>query len=186
MVNILSYEDIRSQIKNADILLYRGTDTVSRGIRWLSRSQYSHAGLVVWWNDRLMVLEAVGNGVVAMPLSMNLKKHHGGIDYFRAKENIPEEVRLKMVIFAQEQLGKQYAFSQMAVFGFKLLLRMSMSPKEKRANGASGQYFCSQYVSDTYLKQGYDLAIQYGNRYTSPDALAKSEKLVLTGVLRKG
>ncbi len=186
MPNVLSYDEFRDQIQNADVLLYRGTDFVSRGIRFLTRSQYSHAGLLVWWNDRLMVLEAVGNGVVAMPLSMNLKKHHGGIDYFRSTNNIPDDTRLNMVVFAQEQLGKQYAFFQMTIFGFKLLFHMKMSSRDRGAKGASGQYFCSQYVSDTYLKQGYDLAIQYGNHYTSPDALAKSDKLALVGVLRKG
>jgi len=185
MTIFLSYDAIRPQIKNAEVLLYRGTDIVSRGIRLLTGSQYSHAGLVVWWNERLMVLEAVGNGVVAMPLSENLKHHHGAIDYYRCTETIDDARRLNMVIFAQEQLGKKYAFFQMAIFGFKLLFRMPMSSNEQRANGAYGQFFCSEYVSATYLTQGIDLAASLSAQYTSPDALSKSDKLTLVGVLRK-
>jgi len=185
MVNIISYDDIRSDIKNAEVLLYRGTDIVSRGIKLLTGSKYSHAGLVVWWNERLMVLEAVGNGVVAMPLSENLKHHHGAVDYYRCTETIDDSRRLDMVIFSQEQLGKKYAFFQMAIFGFKLLFRMKMSSRERRANGAYGQFFCSEYVSATYLTQRIDLAASLSPQYTSPDALSKSDKLTLVGVLRK-
>ena len=182
---IIQYSDYRQQINNADVLLYRGTDFTSRMIRTLTKSAYSHAGLAVWWNDRLMVLEAVGNGVVAMPLSINLAKHHGGIDLFQSKTLIADSDRLDMVRFAQEQLGKAYAFFQLAIFGGRLLCGARMSSQEPRANGAYGEYFCSEYVSHTYLKANIDLVVACGAHFTSPDDLACSPALQCVGTLRQ-
>ena len=59
----------------------------SRIIRWATGSPYSHAGLAVWWNERLMVLEAVGKGVVVTPLSANVRGYHGDVEWFTSVDD---------------------------------------------------------------------------------------------------
>jgi len=105
----VEYDDNRGEIKNGDVLLYRGRSLESRLIRWATRSRYSHAGLAVWWNGRLMVMEAVGRGVVVTPLSKNVSFYPGYVEWFTSVEEIPDHQRLQMVELAQQELGKEYA-----------------------------------------------------------------------------
>ena len=105
---ILRYEEIRDQIKNGDVLMYKGRGLISSIIRWATRSPYSHAGIAARWNERLMVLEAKGRGVVATSFSRNIKEYRGDVEWFSCVREISDEGRLNMVIFAQEELGKSY------------------------------------------------------------------------------
>lgn len=176
------YEDFRNEMKDGDVLLFRGTGPMSALIRWKTRSPYSHAGIVAWWNDRLMVLEAVGKGVIARPISYNLKKYHGDIDYFRSTEELDEKTRRRMVSFAQKQLGKEYNMKQLIKFAFKLLFGLKL--KQSDDPRSVSRYFCSHYVADIYARHGYDLARKRSDRYTSPELLANSDKLEFVGTLK--
>ena len=90
-----TYQDLRTEIKTCDILLYQGKNWFSRAIRWVIGSPYSHAGIVVWWNDRLMVIEAVGKGVVVTPLSQNLSHYKGPVPYSFGWVELPEGIRVE-------------------------------------------------------------------------------------------
>src|SRR5512143_49955 len=92
-INILPYEDVRSSIRDGDVFMYRVRNLPSRLIQWATRSRYSHAGLAAWWNGRLMVLEAVGKGVVVTPLSANVRHYHGDVEWFMCVDEIPEADR---------------------------------------------------------------------------------------------
>ena len=78
-MNFQEYQIIRDTINNADVLMYKGTTLISRIIRKLTKSEYSHAGIVAWWNERLMVLEAVGKGVIVTPISSNISHYKGEV-----------------------------------------------------------------------------------------------------------
>jgi len=177
MVSSILYQDLRSQFKDGDILMFKGKGTLSSIIKWKTDSEYSHAGLTAWWNDRLMVLEAVGKGVEARPISYILKHYHGSIDYFRPKESvgIKDADRAEMITFAQEQLGKEYAKKQLVKFFFKLLFNGKMSKKDE--SGPVSRFFCSQYVSAVYQKAGFDLKINLSDKFTSPQEIAASPLL---------
>ena len=102
----IRYEDIRSQIKDGDVLMFKGRYLHSSIIRGLTRSFYSHAGIAVWWNRRLMVMEAVERGVRILPLSRKIGSYRGDVEWFCSKKEIPERDRLRMILFAQEELVK--------------------------------------------------------------------------------
>ena len=74
----VAYPDVRAQIQDGDVLLFQGTHWLSRLIRWGSKSPYSHAGVALWWGPRLMVVQAVGKGVEAVPLSHAVDRYSGG------------------------------------------------------------------------------------------------------------
>ncbi len=180
------YQKHRGEIEDGDILLYRGTDFTSKYIRLMTGSNYSHAAVAAKWNERLMILEAVGNGVVTMRLSANLKHHDGQVECWRSIKSLSEDDRKIMISFAKDQLGKEYNFFQVAMFGLKLLFNIKASPKSKKIKGADTQYFCSEYVTAIYAKAGITLGIKLGPRDVSPEVLCESEALKQIFVIRKG
>lgn len=177
------YQQFRQQMQDGDVLLFKGQSWLSKIIKWRTKSAYSHAGIVVWWSDRLMVLEAVGKGVLARPISYNLNHYEGDINYYRPTETLSAETRKNMALFAQEQLGKEYATKRLVGFFFKLLFNRPLESQDKKE--AAGRYFCSEYVADIYSKNGLDLDIERGTAYTSPDRLANSKGLQYVVTLNK-
>lgn len=169
---ILKYNEVRLQIKNGDVIMYTGKKIFARLISWLTRSPYSHAGIAVWWNERLMVMEAVMRGVTIAPLSRNIRQHHGNLEWFTCKREISDEDRLRMVIFAQEELGKDYARWKAVLFGLKILLNRNLSRKDRLR--MENKLFCSQYVAQIYNSVGLDLKENREDRFMSPGDIARS------------
>jgi len=178
-----NYLQYRNAMQDGDVLMFKGQSWLSKVIKWRTHSDYSHAGIVVWWNDRLMVLEAIGQGVLARPISYNLNHYTGDIEYFRPKQEIAAETRTKMAQFAQAQLGKKYASRRL--FGFFLKLVFNRPLQSEDSTTAACRYFCSEYVADIYAKNGLDLDIQRSSGYTSPDRLANAEGLTFVATLNR-
>jgi hypothetical protein len=169
---ILKYNEVRLQIRNVDVIMYTGKKIVARLISWLTRSPYSHAGIAVWWNERLMVMEAVMRGVRVVPLSRNIYQHKGNVEWFSCKKEISEEDRLRMVIFAQEELGKSYARWKAMLFGLKFLFERDLSIIDELR--MENKLFCSQYVAQIYNSVGLDLKKHREDRFMSPGDIARS------------
>jgi hypothetical protein len=181
--NPLEYSEIRRQIHNGDVLLYEGFNLASRLIRWATRSRYSHAGIAVWWNDRLMVMEAVGNGVSVTPMSNNVRHYHGHVKWYSTREPIPENKRLEMVRFAQEELGKEYALWKAFLLGLAVLFKRNKDKKDdlRREN----KLYCSWYVAQIYNAISLDLKKGVSDRFMTPQDIARSPVLMLKGTLKK-
>lgn len=178
-----NYLQHRSAMQDGDVLLFKGQSWLSKIIKWRTQSDYSHAGIVVWWNGRLMVLEAIGQGVLARPISYNLEHYTGDIEYFRPQQKIATEVRTSMAQFAQAQLGKKYATRRLVGFFFKLIFKRPLQSQD--SSEAAGRYFCSEYVADIYAKNGLDLDIERSSGYTSPDRLATAAGLSFVATLNR-
>jgi len=179
----VDYEQSRSQIKNGDVLMYRGRSLESKIIRWITGSAYSHAGLVARWNDRLMVMEAVGKGVVVTPISQNVRGYHGRVEWFTSTEEIPDDQRLQMVEFAQRELGKEYNLWSAVFLGIRVIFQKNVETKDKLRR--EKRLFCSHYVAQTYNAIGRDLKMGVGDRFMSPGDIAVSSRLKRIGILRK-
>lgn len=181
--NISRYNEIRNQIKNGDVLMYRGKSLQSRIIMFVTRSRFSHAGIAVWWNERLMVMEAVGKGVVITPLSQSVGKYDGRVELFTSKEEIPDNERLRMITCAQEELGKEYATWKAVRVGIKILLSKNRERRDRLRR--ERQLFCSQYVAQIYNSVGRDLKRGVSDRFMTPGDIANSPLLKHVAVLRK-
>jgi len=175
-MNLEEYQEIRGDINNADVLMYKGKTLTSRLIRRTTKSDYSHAGIVIWWDKRLMVLEAVSKGVIVTPISINLKHYKGEVHLYSTKDSISKDERSKMVEFAQLELGKEYARWKMILFGIKIIFKKNLDEKDelKRAN----KLYCSHYVAQVYNSQGYDLKKDVSDSFMSPEDIAKSNLLL--------
>jgi len=177
-----AYSDIRLQIRDGDVLLYEGFTLPSRIIRWATRSRYTHAGVAVWWNDRLMVLEAVGRGVSVTPLSANLRRYRGHVQWFTTTKPISQAKRREMIQFAQQELGKGYALWKSIVLGFFILFRRNVDKRDRLRR--ENKLYCSWYVAQIYNVVGLDLKKGVSDRFMTPDDIARSPLLVRRGVLK--
>ena len=180
---VQQYDAIRNSIKNGDVLMYRGNSLESRIIMLATRSKYSHAGIAVWWNQRLMVMEAIGKGVVVRPLSQSVNHYHGDVELFTSKEDIPEEERHQMIRFAQEELGKDYATWKAVKLGLQILFQRNKEKRDKLRR--ERQLFCSYYVAQIYNSTGRDLKRGVSDRFMTPGDVAGSPMLKHIAVLRK-
>jgi hypothetical protein len=156
---------------------------VSRLIRLFTASRYSHAGLAVWWNERLMVMEAVGRGVIVTPLSVNITGYHGSVEWFAAMEEISESDRTVLVQFAQQELGKEYDTWKLVLIALYILLRRGPETRDRLRR--EHRLFCSYYVAQAYNAIGRDLKKGVSDRFMTPDDIARSPILKRMGILAK-
>ncbi len=182
-VQILEYTQNRSKIKDGDVLMYKGRSLASRIIQLVTRSKYSHAGLAARWNERLMVLEAVGKGVVVTPISRNISSYYGTVEWFTCVEEIPSSQRLEMIRFAQRELGKEYALGRALLLGIRVLFQRNLESRDKLRR--EKHLFCSLYVAASYNSIGRDLKKGVSDRFMSPEDIAASPLLRRVGILYK-
>ncbi len=180
----LEYDDFRDQIKDGDILLYKGQGFVSRVIQFFTRSEYSHAGIVVRWNKRLMVMEAIRKGVIVNPFRRSVNRYKGTVEWWSSKQEINDATRERMIRFAQRQLGKDFGF--WLLFWFAFMISFFYRDLDKRdAVRRERKLFCSLYVALIYHEADIDLAKNRADRFTSPADIASSPKLVKRMPLKK-
>jgi hypothetical protein len=177
----LAYAELRDQVKDGDLILFKGNVLLSRIIQRISGGRYSHSALVLDWGGRWMILQAeVIEGVQAVPLSVAVARYHGDVDFYplrpeaRAKVDLP---RLAQV--AKSALGLGYAKLDLLRVAAHLLFRFRL-PRYRRDPEA---LFCSQYVSRCFRVAGLDLVAE-SDVGTSPEQIATSHWVRYAGTVR--
>jgi len=181
--NIGKYAQARAQIKNGDVFMYKGKGLVSSIIRWVYRSPYSHVALAAWWNQQLMVMEAKGQGVIVNSTSRSIRHYRGDVEWFSCKKEISEDDRLRMVIFAQEELGKSYGRWKAILLGIKILFEHNLEKRDRLKR--EKKIFCSEYVAQIYNSIGLDLRKGRSDRFTKPSDIANSPLLEKRAQLKR-
>jgi hypothetical protein len=175
---MLQYNDVRSQIDDGDVILFRGTILLSRIIERVSHGDYSHCALAANWGERKMVLQAeLEGGVQAVPMSIAVGTYKGRVDWFaiapahRARLDIAA-----LMAEARADLGLGYAKEGMlkAAEHFIFGANVSQDPNDPRA------LFCSQYVERCFRKAGLSLS-KDADGATSPTEISASNALVYKG-----
>lgn len=180
----LDYVAVRSKIKNGDVFLYKGTKLSDRLLQGWRGSEYTHTGMAVWWNRRLMVLEsAPGCGVIVRPLSFSVNHFPGDVEWFASRRPMNADLRNRLIQFAQLELGKEYSRWEAFKLGVRDLLWKFREPADLPLR-PTRKTFCSFYVSQAYRAVGIDLVRQKSDRDTFPDDLARSRLLIRRGVLK--
>ena len=165
------YAHCRARFETGDILFFKGQSPVSWLIRLLTRSFYSHVGLVYWHSApqtqrRLYCIEAVGTGVRVILMSELKKRYRGGIDCYYVDRLEP--VKVKAVAFSFAQLGKLYDTQSLLRFFLAIVFG---KVEQARQNDL---WFCSELVAAAYATQGEALTPSKPD-YTSAHDLAESE-----------
>jgi hypothetical protein len=127
-------------------------------------------------------MEAVGKGVVVTPLSRNIKHYRGDVEWFASRTPITDVDRIRLVVFAQLELGKEYDNRQLIKIGLRLLFKKPVDEYDKLRRRR--KLFCSYYVSSAYNSIGIDLKEKTSDNFTTPDDIAGSTMLEHKGVLK--
>lgn len=172
-----AYQEIRDQVDSGDLLCFRGRGLISATIRRLTRSRYSHVGLLFVMEGRRYCIEAVETGVRLVLVSELVKRYEGGIDCYRLVNASPQQ-RAGAVGFAFQQLGKLY--DKASFWPFLLYL---LTGKRRRTH-CDGQWFCSEMVAEAYRRQGLRFT-RASARYTAPSDIASSEQLAFQFSIKK-
>ena len=178
----LHYGGIRGKIRDGDILLFRGKSWISRLICRATGSPYSHAAIVAWWSDRLMVLEAVGKGIVVSRMSVVVNQYSGKVELWTTDENL---ARTEVIRAAQRLLGKRYSLSKLVRNLARLVLGR---PRHDEADpdAPPADFVCSEFVSRVWRAGGIDLVKDAPDMYTKPSDIAKSPRLRKVGGVVRG
>src|SRR5262245_66124760 len=79
----VNLSDVAADIRDGDLLLFRGRGVIARLIGVAGRSEYSHAARAVWWGYDLFCCEVRElRGGRAVTLESQVRKFPGLIDVF--------------------------------------------------------------------------------------------------------
>jgi len=160
------YGVVRHEFAEGDLLCFRGRGVVSGAIRLLTRSPYSHVGLVHLFEAHVFSLEAVGSGVRLSRMSEVMKRYDGGIDYFAV---VASEVQRRGAVgFGFQQLGKRFDF--VGLLRFFVFVVAGVRPRPR----IDTRWFCAELVAEAYRRQGLRL-VSDPSCYASPSQLAASD-----------
>ena len=150
-----AYGQVRNQVEDGDVFLFRGRYLISRLFEKVDFSYYSHAALSAWWGDRLMILQAEGPGIQAVPMSVAVAEYPGRVDWYKLKrESFPDlEKRLGAVLVeAKSDLGLSYGFGDLLRNIWHWIAKVKLAdPVNPRA------MFCSEYVERCFREGGMSL-----------------------------
>ena len=175
------YEALRHKLKTGDIVLYSGKGPLSATIRFVTRSRWSHIGLVlqlpkefdcltVWESttgsriEDLMSGEIL-RGVQLVPLSERVRLYDGDIAVRRLLDFKLTSKRLKKLMKLRKELrGKPYEQD------FLELIRAALdgpltTPNEEDLRSI----FCSELVAEAYQTLGLLDETMASNEYTPAD-----------------
>lgn len=184
-VEALLYPEVRSQIRDGDVLCFRGDGCLSRTIMQASKGRYSHAGLALWWGTRLMVVQAeLTPGVQAVPISRAVDHYPGSVDWYALSDDhrSPETIDA-LVGAALAALGQGYSVSGLLRLGFHYAVGWPMGDAKVESEGAS--FICSELVAHCFSRAGIDLVPKEPDSATSPEDISTSRYLTLKGALRR-
>jgi hypothetical protein len=179
---LVHYGGIRGKIRDGDILLFRGKSWISRIIRRITRSPYSHAAIVAWWDDRLMVLEAVGKGIVVSRMSVVVNQYSGKVELWTTDEDL---ARTEVIRTAQRLLGKRYSLYKLMV-NLRRLVFGRPRHEEADPEAPPDDFVCSEFVSRVWRAGGIDLVGDASDLYTKPSDIARSPRLRKVGGVVRG
>ena len=106
----MNYADVRDGIRDADLLLFRRRNRIARLIAVAGRSQYVHAAMAGWWNDRLMCVEMTSGGGRAQLLSNIVRQWPGVVDVYRANASRRRFSRRRALLAMIGITGKRYGW----------------------------------------------------------------------------
>ena len=182
---LLSYAESRPRIRNADLLLFRPRNRMARAIAVAGRSEYVHAAMAGWWNDRLMCLETTSGGGRAVLLSNLVERWPGAVDWFQANAIRRRFSRTKAIETMIAATGRDYGWINLFAAATLHLpvFRFLASPSDEDSAASPRPPFCSQAVAAACRSGGVDPVPNLTDRLTEPGDLARSPFFAYQGAL---
>ncbi len=174
--NFVRLRDVRDQLQDGDLLLFRRRGLISIA----GRGVHSHAAKVAWWGSELFCLEVrEWLGGRAVTLESQVRRNPGRIDLFRVNPSgrWPEYDRDASTDYFKRLTGCDYGYK--AVLEASLLhlpiIRTFVTPDVEDRSVDRRPPFCSQACAMAdRLAGGVDPTPQLADRLTEPADLARS------------
>jgi hypothetical protein len=172
--------DVAAEIRDGDLLLFRGRGLIARLIGTAGRSDYTHAARAVWWGNDLFCCEVRElRGGRAVTLESQVRRFPGAIDVFEANPSNRwrEYNRRGAVRFLRRLAGCDYGYLGVlqAALRHAPLWRFLVRPDSDDKRVTDQPPFCSQAstMADR-LGGGVDPVPHLADRLTEPADLARS------------
>lgn len=173
------YSEVRDEVEDGDVFLFRGDMFISRLFQAGSHSKYSHSGLVGWWHRRLMLFQAELSCVQAVPFSVAVRSYDGLVDWYKIRPEYKSRLDMDLLLDeAKANLGLAYGTTEIFRTILHELADLSLPPECETPHAL----FCSQYVARCFrvagvpLKDEQDMAI-------FPSEIAASPVLMYKGTI---
>jgi hypothetical protein len=176
----VNLSDVAAEIRDGDLLLFRGRGFIARLIGVAGRSEYTHAGRAVWWGNDLFCCEVRElRGGRAVTLESQVRKHPGAIDVFEVNPSARwrEFKRRGAVRYIRRLAGCDYGYRGVLLAALRHLpvWRFLVSPDSDDKRIAEQPPFCSQACAMAdRLGGGVDPVPELADRLTEPADLARS------------
>lgn len=168
------------EIRDGDLLLFRGQGLASRLIGVAGRSEYTHAARAVWWGNDLFCCEVRElRGGRAVTLASQVRRHPGAIDVFEVNPGgrWREFSRRGAVRYIRRLAGCDYGYRGVwrAALRHLPLWRFLVRPDLDDRRVAEEPPFCSQACAMAdRIGGGVDPVPHLADRLTEPADLARS------------
>ncbi|MBL0182487.1 MAG: hypothetical protein IPP96_09355 [Chitinophagaceae bacterium] len=177
---VIPYEKIREHLRTGHIFFSSGSYAFSGAIQKLTKSTWSHVGVIYKDEElgRVLVLEAEPSvGIRLIPLSNYLKNYKGTNRPYKgqiaiAQLNVPLEKQSlnKGISFGLDQLTRPYDNFEI----FRIMVRILFHISKRERNKA---YICSELVRDMFARAG--VVMQYRDTYISPNNIWTDDRVAL-------
>jgi hypothetical protein len=170
------YADVRDVIRDADLLLFRRRNRLTRLIAVAGRSQYVHAAIAGRWNGRLMCVEMTSGGGRAELLSNIVEQWPGVVDVYRANAARRRFSRRRALLAMIAVTGRRYGWMNLCRAALLHLpaFRFLAHPDTNDLETSTWPPFCSQAVATATRAGGIDPVPNLADRLTEPGDLARS------------
>ena len=174
--NVASYRDVRSEIADSDLLLFRRRSLISIA----GRGEHSHAAKAAWWDGDLFCLEIrEWHGGRAVTLSSQVERYSGRIDVFGANPDNrwPEYDRAGATRSMRRLAGCDYGYRGVLAAAVLHLPLVRLCFEADVDDLAENRWppFCSQAcVLSDRQGGGVDPVPHLADRLTLPADLARS------------
>ena len=179
-ISLLDYGQIRAQLRTGDIVFCSGTYFFSRTIQWITKSVWSHVGIIYRDDNlqRIFVLESeTVIGVRLAPLSKYLHDYHGRNKPYKGRIVIarltpaPDDEKLKTAIsFGMDELTRPYDNWEICRIAMRILFRRGRKVRDRK-------YICSELVYEAFRKA--DVAFEFRRNSISPDDIWSDERVTM-------
>jgi hypothetical protein len=178
---LVPYGLVRNEIEDGDVILFRGNAELSQVISEISHSAYSHAGLILTWYGRRMLVSAEMPKIQVLPLGIVVSKYDGRIDWYKLVPEARARLDLeKLAVEALVNLGIEYGTGKI----FELASHFILGTEADDDNANPSTMVCSQYVSRCFRLAGLDLS-PHSDLATVPGEIAVSPYLCYQATLQK-
>ena len=175
----MPYQKIRPYLKTGQIVFCSGSYLFSGIIQNLTKSVWSHVGIIYKDEElgRVLLLEAEPYiGIRLIPLSKYLTDYKNGRPYkgqiviTNFTMELTQEQHNKVISFGLDELSRPYDNWEIIRIMLRILLKIGK--KEKNRN-----YICSELVRDCFAKSGY--LFKMNDSYVSPQEIWQDENIDL-------